>query len=317
MFVEDYITSKELELYKKELDDSESLLLPYLDRWANYNSIINEDANEKQKKLFIDSMLYNGKNSIKFLYDDAISKYNELIEYAINDIKIENHKISLCNEVYFTSKIEGAHTTIARTIAIHDGSPINLNNEKSERMIKNCFDATKFLNLHPNGKINEQLLLKLWNIITDGVCQNEEIKGTKYRNGNIQVGFYEGPSFELVETLMKKWLIFYNSDKYDNYPFIKAALLHYSFETIHPFCDGNGRIGRMLMNHYLITHGYEQIKGISFSHTIDKNRVMYDASFSLAENEWNDCTPFLEYMCSIYYDTLKDLELNKSSDKER
>ena len=150
----------------------------------------------------------------------------------------------------------------------------------------------------------------------DGVCQNEEIKGTKYRNGDIQVGFYEGPSFELVEDLMKKWIIFYNSEKYDNYPFIKAALLHYSFETIHPFCDGNGRTGRMLMNHYLITHGYEQVKGISFSHTIDKNRVMYDASFSLAENEWNDCTPFLEYMCSIFYGTIKELELTLDQNKE-
>ena len=107
-------------------------------------------------------------------------------------------------------------------------------------MIKNCFDATKYLNLHPDGKLNERMLLKVWNIITDGVCQNKDINGPKYRNGSICVGGYEGPCPDLVEDLVKKWLIFYNSSKYDDYPFIKAALLHYSFETIHPFCNGNG-----------------------------------------------------------------------------
>lgn len=310
MFAIDYVTNENLKKYEKDLSQS-PVIFPYLDRWANYNSVINRDANEKQIASFTDTMLYNNadNDSIKFVYDEAISRYNELIEDAIKHVTVVDHKISLCNEVYFTSKIEGAHTTIARTIAIHDGAPIDPNNEQSERMIKNCFDATKFLNLHPHEKINEQMLLKTWSIVTDGVCQNQEIKGDKYRNGDVLVGPYEGPSYKNVDDLMKKWLIFYNSKRYDDYPFVKAALLHYSFETIHPFCDGNGRLGRMLMNHYLITHGYEQVKGISFSHTIDQNRVLYDAAFSLAENEWNDCTPFLEYMMDIYYRTIDDLEL--------
>lgn len=310
MFAIDYVTNENLKKYEKDLSQS-PVIFPYLDRWANYNSVINRDANEKQIASFTDTMLYNNadNDSIKFVYDEAISRYNELIEDAIKHVTVVDHKISLCNEVYFTSKIEGAHTTIARTIAIHDGAPIDPNNEQSERMIKNCFDATKFLNLHPHEKINEQMLLKTWSIVTDGVCQNQEIKGDKYRNGDVLVGPYEGPSYKNVDDLMKKWLIFYNSKRYDDYPFVKAALLHYSFETIHPFCDGNGRLGRMLMNHYLITHGYEQVKGISFSHTIDQSRVLYDAAFSLAENEWNDCTPFLEYMMDIYYRTIDDLEL--------
>lgn len=318
MFAVDYITDKELADYERTLNSADDTILPYLDRWANYNSVINEDANIKQIDSFTDTLLYNGNgtNSIKFLCDDAISKYNELMENAICSISIADHKVSLCNEVYFTSKIEGAHTTIARTIAIHDGAPIDPNNEQSERMIKNCFDATKFLNLHPHRKINEQMLLKTWNIVTDGVCNNQEIKGEKYRNGDVLVGAYEGPSYKNVDRLMKQWLTFYNSSRYDDYPFVKAALLHYSFETIHPFCDGNGRLGRMLMNHYLITHGYEQIKGVSFSYTIDKNRAMYDASFSLAENKWNDCTPFVEYMMDVYYQTIVDLELEKEHARE-
>lgn len=55
----------------------------------------------------------------------------------IKKITIEDNTVYLCNEVYFTSKIEGANTTIKRTIEIYNGEAINLKNYKSEEMIKN------------------------------------------------------------------------------------------------------------------------------------------------------------------------------------
>lgn len=58
------------------------------------------------------------------------------------------------------------------------------------------------------------------------------------------------------------------------------------------------------MNHYLITHGYEQVKAISFSTEIDKNRKKYDVAFSDSENKSQDCTPFVKYMLSIMADAI-------------
>ena len=45
---------------------------------------------------------------------------------------------------------------------------------------------------------------------------------------------------------------FINSEEYNAYPLVKAALIHSQFETIHPFNDGNGRTGRMLVTLYLL-----------------------------------------------------------------
>lgn len=62
------------------------------------------------------------------------------------------------------------------------------------------------------------------------------------------------------------------------------------------------------MNNFLIKNGYEEIKAISFSHTIDKNRGMYDLAFNEAENTHNnDCTYFLKYMLNIYAKTLDEI----------
>ena len=291
------------------------MLIPYEEQWVPYSTVLNRDLLDYQKQNLSCLSLQNSLNNpICFLYDKDIIKACEYLNKYTSFLKIEDVEKSFCGEVYFTNKIEGANTTIARTIAIHNGSPLDKNNYKSEKMIKNCFDATKYLNLVQD--INEINLIKLWNIITSDVCENEEIKGEKYRSGNVLAGNYEAPSFNDIPGLMEEWIKFYNSDELDNEPFLKAVILHYTFETIHPFCDGNGRTGRLLMNHYLITHGYEQIKAVSFSHEIDKRRIDYDAAFTNSEmTPNNDITSFLKYMLVNIMPTVIDNLLQEQINK--
>lgn len=56
---------------------------------------------------------------------------------------------------------------------------------------------------------------------------------------------------------------------------VSAALIHYQFETIHPFLDGNGRIGRMLVQLYLISQGVLTIPMLSISYFLKRNQVEY------------------------------------------
>lgn len=75
--------------------------------------------------------------------------------------------------------------------------------------------------------------------------------------------------------------------------------------------DGNGRLGRLLMNNYLISQNIESCRAVSFSMYIDKNRGLYDNAFVQSENEYSDCTPFLEYMLDTMaqaYSACKELQ---------
>lgn len=64
-----------------------------------------------------------------------------------------------------------------------------------------------------------------------------------------------------------------NNETYD--VLIRAALIHYQFETIHPFLDGNGRIGRLLITLYLIEKGILSAPALYISYFLKKNRVEY------------------------------------------
>lgn len=84
-----------------------------------------------------------------------------------------------------------------------------------------------------------------------------EITGTKLANPITSKVIYTPPEPHLINGLMKEWEKFVNEDtEYD--PLVRMALMHYQFEAIHPFTDGNGRTGRILnilflMNNNLIT----------------------------------------------------------------
>lgn len=234
----------------------------------------------------------------------------EILDYY-NKINTTDHSIFVCGEVYFTTKIEGANTTYRRTIEIHNGKEITPG-DFSEQMVKNGFAATKFLNLYGN-KITEPILIQMWQLLTKDACDNEEIKGEKYRIGTVGVGKHIGISVEYIEDAMNSWIDFYNSDTMNDMPFVKAALLHYSFENTHPFCDGNGRAGRLLMINYLIKQGFDKLKAVSFSAEIANNLNGYYNAFDQSENSYFDCTPFIEYMLDIYATTLYNI-LEKGKD---
>lgn len=151
---------------------------------------------------------------------------------------------------YNSNAIEGSTITLqeAREI-IHDKVAPN----KSLRDIKETEMHSKvFLEiLNKKEKIINKLLLK-WHKDIFGDTKSD-IAG-KYRNYFVRVGHYIAPHWKEVKTTMNQILEFANKSKLN--PVELAARVHYKFESIHPFGDGNGRIGRLLMNHILWHTGY-------------------------------------------------------------
>ena len=268
-------------------------------QWKSYDGfILPKQRTVQLDNLYpISELLYGSEGQLQLIYTETIDELCKYLDEVSKMIKVENTETVLIDEVFYTTKIEGANTTRIRTAEIHDGAPISEDNSKSELMVLSGFRATKLLNLHP-GKMSKPLLCEVWGAMIDGCCDNWSIRGLDngYRTGNVQVGKHVGIDYENVDMYMDLWIDFYNSSEFDEKPFLKASILHYAFENIHPFCDGNGRMGRLLMNNYLIGQGIDSARAVSFSMAIDNTRHRYEAAFDESENGYADCTPFAEYM---------------------
>lgn len=93
-------------------------------------------------------------------------------------------------------------------------------------------------------------------------------------NCSLKDARYIPPNVQDMEEAMSDLENYMNENKeYD--PLIRAALIHYQFETIHPFLDGNGRIGRLLILLYLIEQGLLNKPVIYISYFLKKNQVEY------------------------------------------
>ena len=79
----------------------------------------------------------------------------------------------------------------------------------------------------------------------------------KYREYLVRIGDYVAPDWQDVKVLMKQLILFIKDNKGNAVE--KAARAHYQFERIHPFGDGNGRIGRLLMNYILWHSGWPML----------------------------------------------------------
>ena len=269
-------------------------------KWVSYMPFHDEKQKQLQRENLLSLPLGNHYGRISFILSKYIDDMENYLEMVSKDVKIENTETVLDTEVYYTSKMEGANTTLKRTFEIHNGCHIDAENKFSESMIKGNFEAVKLLNLYGN-RINEEILYKVWDVLTTDCRDNTEIQGSLYRTGKVGVTNSDFVSVDAgeIKERMDELFSFYQSDLLNDRPFIKACILHFAFETIHPFPDGNGRLGRLLMNNYLISQNIESCRAVSFSMYIDKNRGMYDNAFIQSENKYSDCTPFVEYMLDI------------------
>lgn len=155
---------------------------------------------------------------------------------------------------YNTNAIEGSTITLEESREIiHD----KISPNKPLRDVKETEAHSKvFLEmLKKEEKITNDLLLQWHKDIFGDV--KSDIAG-KYRNYLVRVGAYLAPDWQEVKKMMNKLIEFIHDNKKMN-PVELSARAHYKFEKIHPFGDGNGRIGRLLMNYILWGGGYPML----------------------------------------------------------
>ena len=110
-------------------------------------------------------------------------------------------------------------------------------------------------------------------------CNNaglRKLPGTALVNDRTNEIVYEPPMPDELPALMDNFLLYFNDDSaWEVDPLVKMAILHYQFESIHPFYDGNGRTGRILNILYLLHEGLLDYPVLYLSRYININKGLY------------------------------------------
>lgn len=156
---------------------------------------------------------------------------------------------------YNSNAIEGSRMTKKETDAAIKGRKVKGKELFEVLEAVNHNNASNFLleTIKPGFKIDEAYILKLHSIVMYNF--NDKLPG-KYRTGFVNLTNTEKalPPAQMVPLKMKQFISRIN--KYGKDTIAKVASDHYEFESIHPFFDGNGRVGRLILVTQLLSKGY-------------------------------------------------------------
>ena len=203
-----------------------------------------------------------------------------------------------------STAIEGNPLTLEEVRMLEEGQTVPTATERSRREILNHFAGLRFIERHSGRKrIAHEDILKLHMIIASGVMDQGE--AGRYRDIRVRVGHYVPPDAELVSGLMVELLDWWNEDSVKWSPVITSAIVHYRFEEIHPFADGNGRTGRTLALWELYRRGFDTHHIFSVDEVYWENRPHYYQALDAVRKRGGDLTGWLEYSAEALHLTLE------------
>ncbi len=211
-------------------------------------------------------------------------------------------KINRIKTIAGTLEIEGNFLGEEKITAILEGKRV-LGSYEEITEAKGAIEAYRHFEKYDYKKIEDLLL-------AHKLMMGQMLKSAgSFRNVNVGVGSKEGvthiaPQASMVAGLMEqlfKWL-----KKSDEHPLIKSSVFHYEFEFIHPFSDGNGRIGRLWQS--LILYSWKKEFGcLPIESIIRDNQEEYYKAIEESSQK-GESTPFIEFMLEVILQTLKEVK---------
>lgn len=249
--------------------------------------------------------------SINLLLEKAAIKLGELNSYARLvpniDLFIQLH---VTKEAVVSSRIEGTQTRIDE--ALMEESEIAPERKNDWQEVKNYVNALNQAIIElENLPISSRLIKQIHSILMRSV-RGEHKQPGEYRNSQNWIGgntlldaVFIPPHQEFVAELMGDLEKFLHNDTINVPSLIKIGIAHYQFETIHPFLDGNGRMGRLLITLYLVDQKILQKPLLYLSAFFEKNKGIYYDNLTFVRTK-NDMRQWLKYFLAGVAETAEN-----------
>ncbi|HRN93172.1 MAG TPA: Fic family protein [Chitinophagales bacterium] len=219
---------------------------------------------------------------------------------------MELRKKNRIKTIKFSLEIEGNSLTEEQITALLENKRV-LAPKKDILEVRNAIKVYQELDSFNPFQLKD--LEKAHSILMDGLIENSGRLRTK------NVGIIKGskvahlaPQGSMVNGLMNDLFAYLKKDK--DLILIKSCVFHYEFEFIHPFLDGNGRMGRMWQT-LILMQQYPVFEFLPVEHLIKQKQAEYYGKLSESDKK-GQSTPFIEFMLDIILEALCELLLSQN-----
>jgi Fic family protein len=246
---------------------------------------------------------------------DYLAKIVEIVtrlEYGTGfkrDIRL--HRKNRMRTIHSSLAIEGNSLTLGEVTAVIEGQVV-AGKQTEIKEVKNAYEAyDKIMTFDP---YDVKDFLKAHRLMTQGLVT----ESGKFRSGDVgvfdgDVAVHIGARPQFVQGFIKDLLDW--ARKSELHPVLKSAILHYEIETIHPFADGNGRMGRLWQT-LLLAKWNEIFAWIPMESVMYEKRPQYYEAIEVARKA-NDSGAFIEFTLLAVLETIVDQEKHQVKHEEK
>ena len=243
---------------------------------------------------------------------DIVARYDEAVKRLPNPEIIQRSFET--KEAVLSSKIEGTQATFEEVLLLDAQETKSEENEKEKdyREILNYRFALKYgKDILAQKPLIASVIKELHKILLNSARGHNKAPG-QFRKNKVFIGPYGGTIEEATYVPPEPQKIpnlFSNLEKYIHSeevldPLVQIAVAHYQFEAIHPFMDGNGRVGRLLIPLFLYEKKVTAYPNIYISEFLEENRsVYYELLGNVSKN--GDWIPWISFFLDAVYEQTK------------
>lgn len=196
-----------------------------------------------------------------------------------------------------STAIEGNPLTLEQVRALEEGRTLSAVGERPKREVLNYFAGLRYVEKHAKRKVvRHEDVFELHRLLADKVMDQGE--AGRYRTIAVRVGKHYPPPAVDVSPRMFELLEWWNRRATELSPVLSSSVVHYQFEWIHPFADGNGRTGRALALWELYRRGFDSHHIFSVDEYYWEDRPAYYEALDAVRGAGGDLTGWIEY-CAL------------------